>query len=389
MNAEPKLSRLILSSPWFLLIFLVVPIAVVASLTLHLGLPLIGPQLLLVNNLCFALLVACRLLWYLAGIRKGIRYGAGSRKPSKGFEVPFPGSRAREILAGAGFTFAPAGEYGEKHESGYLGTVLLYCGLLLLLGTGSFDNLNQFAGVLLDGVGPATKLSKAESYRELTAGPLATKLDSLPQLKVLSQILPDSTYPKGATEIALMPQHGAPQTTVLIPGVPFQFGAFEISMAKLAFEAEMVIKTKDSQVLFDSMVKLDPLVQKRGEFSFYGLFANPIVVGGVYYQPEKSLMMVVVTHNGKREIADLTFQVDQQVTSGNYVISCAKMGQWSEIHVVHRRHKALLFLGGLLALAGLILRLAVSPQRVWLEDTEGGCLVRAVGNEAKQLLKAD
>ena len=388
MNAEPKLSRLILSSPWFLLVFLVVPIMVILTLTLHLGLPLIGPQLLLANNLCFALLVACRLVRYLAGIGKKIRYGAGSGKPSKGFEVPFPGSRAREILAGGGFTFATAGGYGEKHESGYLGTVLLYCGLLLLLATGSFDNLNQFAGVLLDGVGPATKLSKVESYRDLTTGPLAAKLDSLPQLKILSQILPDSTYPKGATEIALMPEHGAPQATVLIPGVPFQFGAFDISMTKLAFEAEMVIKTKDSQVLFDSMVKIDPLVQKRGEFGFYGLFANPVVVGGVYYQPEKSLMMVVVTHNGKREIADLTFQVDQQVTSGNYVISCAKMGQWSEIHVVHRRHKVLLFLGGLLALAGLILRLAVSPQRVWLEDSQGGCLVRAVGNEAKKLLKA-
>jgi len=388
MNVEPKLPRLILTSPWFLLVFLVIPILVVLSLTLHFNVPVIGPPLLLANNICFALLVACRLLRYLAGLSKGIRYGAGLRRPAGAFEVPFPAAQASGVLSAGGFNFAPRGGYGEKRESGYLGTVILYLGLLLLLGTGSLDNLRNFAGVLLDGVGPATKLSKVESYRELTTGPLAAKLDSLPQLKILSQILPDSTYPKGATEIALMPEHGAPQTTVLIPGVPFHYGAFDISMSKLAFEAEMVIKTKDSQTLFDSLVMLDPLVQKRGEFAFYGLFANPVVVGGVYYQPEKSLMMVVVTHNGKRETADLTFQVDQQVTSGNYVISCAKMGQWSEIHVVHRRHKVLLFLGGLLALAGLILRLAVAPQRVWLEEAQGGCLVRAVGNEAKKLLKA-
>ena len=387
MNAEAKLPRLIFTSPWLLLIFLIVPFFIVLNLTLHLGLSFADPRLLLVNNLCFAFLVACRLLWYLPGLGKGIRYGAGSRRPPSGFEVAYPVDRARGVLTGGGFSFTVGGEYGEKRDLGYLGSVILYLGLFLLLATGSYDNLRQFAGVLLDGVGPATKLSKAESYRELTMGPLAAKLESLPQLKILSQILPDSTYPRGATEIALMPDHGAPQTTVLMPGVPFRYGPYDITMAKLAFEAEMVIRTKESQTLFDSLVKLDPLVQKRGEFSFYGMFVGEAVVGGVYYQPEKSLMMVVVSHNGKREVADLTFQMDQQVVSGNYVISCARMGQWSEIHLVHRRHKALLFLGGVIALLGLAMRVAIRPRRVWLEESESGCRVTAVGGEAKQLLK--
>ena len=388
MNAEPKLSRLILTSPWLLLVFLVVPALVVLNLTLHLGLSKVDPQSLLVNNLCFALLVACRLLWYLSGLKRSIRYGAGSRRPANGFEVQYPVAQARGVLVGGGYSFAAGGEYGEKRELGYLGSVILYLGLLLLLGTGCYDNLRQFAGVLLDGVGPATKLSKVESYRDLTMGPLAPKLSSLPQLRILSQILPDSTYPMGATEIALIPEHGAPQSTVLMPGIPFRYGPYDISMSKLAFEAEMVIGTKDSQTLFDSRVKLDPLVQKRGDFSFYGLFAGDAVVGGVYYQPEKSLMMVVVSHNGKRQVADLTFQVDQQVVSGNYVISCARMGQWSEIHLVHRRHKELLFLGGAIALLGLALRVAIRPRRAWLQETDGGCRVTAVGSEAKQLLKA-
>ena len=386
MNVESKISRMIFSSPWLLLLFLVVPILVVLSLTLHLAVLPIGPESLLANNICFAFLAACRLAWYLAGIRKGIRYGAASRAPSNGFAVPFPASRARGVLSGGGFNFAAGGEYGEKRDLGYLGTAILYGGLLLLLATGCLDNLRQFAGTLLDGVGPATRLSKVESYRELSMGPLAARLESLPQLKILSQILPDSTYPKGATEIAVIPDHGAPQTTVLLPGVPLQYEAYDISMTKLAFEAELVIKTRESQTLFDSLVKLDPLVQKRGDFDFYGLFAGADLVGGVYYQPEKSLMMVVVTRNGKREVADLTFQMDQQVVSGNYVISCARMGQWSEIHVVHRRHKALLLLGGLIALIGLTMRLAVTPQRVWLEETESGCRVRAVGQASKRLL---
>jgi hypothetical protein len=386
MNAAPKLSRIILSSPWFLLVFLAIPIMVILNLTLHAGLPFLSPRLLLGNNILFTVLVACRFLWYLSRLRLGIRYGESVQRPGDGFDCrPLP--EARSILTESGYTFASGGRYCEKRDLGYLGTVILYAGLLILLATGSWDNLQQFAGVLLDGVGPATKLSKVESYRSISKGPLAGKIDSLPQLRILSQVLPDSTYPKGATEIALIPEHGAPQTTFLIPSAtPYRYGAYDISMTKIAYEAQLVIKTKGGQTLLDSLVKLDPLVQKRGDFSFYGLFVGAGIVGGAYYQPEKSLMMVVITRNGKREVADMTFQVDQQVATGDYILSCSKMGQWSEIHVVHRRHKALLFLGGLIALLGLAMRIAIRPERVWLEETDDGCRATALGKDVPALI---
>jgi hypothetical protein len=386
MNAESKLPRLILFSPWFLLVFLVLPLAVILCLTLHIELPLIGFGSLLVNNICFALLAVCRFVWYLSRAGKGIRYGATLQRPRGSFETSLSCAGATGALAGAGFAFIRGEGYGEKRDLGYLGTTFLYGGLSLLLATGCWGNLRQFSGTLLDGIGPATKLSEAGVYRSLTMGPFAAKLSLMPQLKILSQILPDHTYPKGATEIALIPEHGPPVTTVLFPGVPFHYGAYDFTMSKIVFQPELVIKAKDSRVLFDSFIQLDPLVQKRGDFSFYGSFTGDEVLGGAYFQPEKNLLMLVVTRNGKRVVADLQFQIDQQVVAGDYILSCAKLGQWSEINIVHRRHVALLWVGGFIALVGLAMRIAIRPQRVWLEESAGGCRVTAVGKETLSLI---
>jgi hypothetical protein len=158
-------------------------------------------------------------------------------------------------------------------------------------------------------------------------------------------------------------------------------------MSKLVYEPQIVIKTRDSQILFDNIVKLDPLVEKRGVFSFYGPYIGSDLVGGVYYQPENSLLMLVITRNGKRIVTDLQFQVDQQVVHGDYVISCAKMGQWSEIHVVRRRHTGALWFGGLLALAGLLLRIVVRPERIWLEQSGAGCRVWLTGRGTKRIVE--
>jgi len=389
MKAESKLSRLILVSPWFLLIFLVIPISVILSIKFHVRIPLVGPRLLLVNNICFAFLAACRLLRYLCGLRKEVRYGAAYCRPRQLTGIQIPVTEARGVLSLAGYAFTADEGYGEKRDLGYLGTTVLYGGLVILLAAGCWDNMRHFSGVLLDGVGPATKLNSVESYRGLTMGPLAARPDSLPRLLILRQFLPDSTYPKGATEVVLISENGKELKTILKPGDPLRYGVYDIYMAKLVFEPQIVIKTRDSRTLFDAFVKLDPLVQKRGVFSFYGPFEGADLVGGVYYQPEQSLMMVVISRGGKKVVADLVFQVDQQAVQGDYILSCAKMGQWSEIHVVHRRHKAIIWLGGIIAVIGLAMRVAIRPQRVWLEEGAEGSTIRSSGKEAMRLLKVE
>jgi hypothetical protein len=265
----------------------------------------------------------------------------------------------------------------------------MYAGLFILLSIGSWDNLRQFSGVLLDGMGPATNLNKVESYLRINKGPLAASPASLPRMQVISQTLPDGTYPKGATEVILSSEEDKAQKFMLLPGEPVSYGAFDISMAKLVFQPQIVIRQRDSGiVLFNELVTLNPLVQKRGVYSFYGLFQGAILGGGVYYQPEKNMLMVVITRGDEKVVTDLAFQVDQQVTKGDYILSCAKMGQWSEIHVIHRRHKGLLVFGGVIAAIGFLLRIAIRPQRVWLEEVAEGCTIWSSGKETMNRLKA-
>jgi len=390
MKAESKLSRLLLVSPWPLLAFLVIPVLVILSVKTQLSLPLTGStKPLLVNNACFALLVACRLLRYLAGVGKAIRYGAGHGRPREDAGLGLSPAEARRLLGNAGFTFAAGEAYGEKRDLGYLGTTIFYAGLFVLLSVGTWNNLRLFSATLLDGVGSATDLSRIESYRRVSKGLLSPMPATLPKLQIIKQYFPDDIYPRGATDVVLIAKDGNAQKQLLQPGVPVRYGEYDISMAKLVFEPELVIRTRDSVVLFDAFVKLNPLVQKRGVFSFYGAFEGADLVGGAYYQPEKSLLKIVVSRANKKVVGDMEFQVDQQVAQGEYLLSCAKMGQWSEIHVIRRRHMAPLFAGAVVALIGLALRVAFRPRRVWLEETADGCRVRATGREALDVLKGD
>lgn len=388
MKAESKLARLLLVSPWTLLIFLVLPLLVILSFTLHIAIPLAAPDALLYNNLCFALLVACRLFRYLARSGRTLRYGAGCCRPRQGVAIAAPASQLRARLTQKGYFFDTDGSYGERWDLGYFGTALLYSGLFLLLSVGCWDNLRQFSGSLLDGMGPGTKLNKIESYRAFSKGPLAAGLDSLPTMHITSQTLPDVSYPKGATGVALTDEDGKTREYLLIPGQPIRYGAFDISMTKLVFQPQLVIKSKGSGTLFDDLVTLDPLVQKRGPYSFYGLMQGTILGVGVYYQPEKSTLMVVISQGDKKVVTDLTFQVDQQVVQGDYILSCPKMGQWSEIKVMRRRHKSLLLLGGVLAALGLLLRVVIRPERVWLEEAPEGCTVRMSDKEGMKAIEA-
>ncbi|GAM08043.1 resB-like family protein [Geobacter sp. OR-1] len=390
MNDESKLYRLVLVSPWPLLIFLVIPLLVILSVALHFRIPLIASTTpLLVNNVCFAIFIACRLLRYLAVMRKPLRYGAACCRPRQSITLPLPVAEVRASLRSSGYLFGSVGNYGEKQDLGYLGTTVLYCGLLILLSVGSLDNLRKFSGVLLDGMGPTTDLNNILSYRSIAKGPLAATPRSLPRMQITNQFFPDSTYPLGATEVSFHSEDGKALKYLLKPRDPVTFGDYDIYMAKLVFEPQIVIKRSDTQQpLFDSIVTLNPLVQKRGVYSFYGLFQGYNLAGGVYYQPEKSSLLVVVSRNEKKVVTEMAFQVDKQVEQGDFIISCAKMGQWSEIHVVHRRHKVLLVVGGIIALVGLLLRVVIRPQRVWLEEAAEGCTIWSSGKETMNVLKS-
>jgi len=388
MQAESKFSRLVLASPWFLLVFLVIPLSVILSFTQQVHLPFAGPKLLLYNNALFALLVACRFARYLIGIRKGVRYGAGSGVPDKGDLLSLSAAETRSALERAGYAFDGTGNYCEKRDLGYLGTTLIYGGIMMVLFVGTLDNMRQFSGTLLDGVGTSTKLSKLENYRTLNRGPLAADASSLPQMRILSQVSPNDQYPFGATDLILLSPDGKEYQTLLKPGEPFAYGDYDIIMAKLIFEPQVVIKTDKNQTVISEFVKLHPLVAKRGDFSFFGTFTKANLTGDVYYQPEKSRLKVIMRRDGKRVMdAELIFQGQLLVGQADLILTCEKMGQWSEIRVVRRRHMPLLAVGGGIALIGLLLRLAVRSRRVWLEDSAEGCLIKTADRDALKLLK--
>lgn len=378
-----------LVSPWTLLVFFIIPVLVILSVVLNIQFAFLGStKPLLLNNICFAFVTGCRLLRYALACNTPIRYGCLCRCLKRKAELSLSAEDVREKLVRSGYSFTSDGTYGESRDSGFIGTLIMYGGLFLLLSIGTWDNLRQFSGVLLDGMGPATNLNATDAYRSINKGPFPAIPDSLPRLVINKQFLPDNTYPLGATDVSFVFKDGSASKRLIIkPRDPVTFGAYDIYMSKLVFEPQIVIKTKDSIPLFDSIVRLDPLVQKRGAYSFYGLFQGYALGGGVYYQPEKSLLKLVVTKGDKKVVTDLVFQVDQQVTQGDYVISCAKMGQWSEIHVVHKRHKGLLAAGAVAAVLGLLLRLMIRPQRVWLEKTSEGCIVSSVGVNVDKVLR--
>jgi hypothetical protein len=391
MNTDSKFFRYVFISAWPLIIFLVIPILVILSIRLNIQFPLVGTRSLFVNNICLLCIIACRFLRYVSGIGKPVRYGACLSRPRKDAPLSLPVAEARGILENDGYFFTAGGNYGEKRDRGYLGVTLLYAGLLILLTVGIGDNLRQFSGMLLDGMGPATKLNKAEAYLKINKGILAAKLDSLPQMKIVNQFMPGDDYPLGATELALLSPDGKEQSKIIQPGGDrIKYGAYDIYMTRIVFEPVLNVTNRALMPLFHGPVKLRPLVQKVGDYGFYAPFSYSNLDGDVYYQPGKNRLKVLIRQNGMLILnSEMLFQVDQQVTQGDLILSCEKMGQWSEIHVDRRRHMTLLMFGGVIALIGGLLRIVLRPERVWLEETAGGCRVRAVGGEAKRLLRVD
>lgn len=381
MKTDSKLSRYLFISPWPLLVFFIIPLLFILSVKLHIRLPLAGSKSpLLYNNACFSLLVAIRFLYYLRGMTRAIRYGADRGMPREATEIAQPVSKVRSSLAAAGYQFDGTRNYAEKRDSGYLGTTILYAGLFIVLFTGTLDNMRQFSGTLLHGVGASIDLNTIDKYRALATGPFTTTPTTLPKMKILRHLIPDATYPRGAAEVVFVGPDGKQQKVILKAPDPYSVGNFDIYMAKMLYEPKIVVTIDGAIPVFNGRIMLWPLATKVDGYGFYAPFVEGNLDGEVYYQPEKSRLKMVL-RQGRNTLMDkeLIFQVDRQQTLGNISFTVERMGVWSEIHVVRRRHMPLILLGGIIAVIGLLMRVAIRPQRVWLEEAPEGCRVRYVG----------
>jgi len=393
MHDNSPLRRILLSSPLTLLVFAVLPGLFVAGRVLHLQLPIrFTTGMLLANVICLAVLVAVRWLCYLSGLRRGIRYGAGSGKPSDARELEVSAALVRTDLEKAGYCFAGDGSYAEKADLGYLGSALVYGGLLLLLATGAWDNLSQFSGTFLQGLGKPAQLSNRNLYYPVAAGPFS-RIAGLPKLQVSQLNFTDKQHPKGTAEIVLWSKDKPVATPVLAVGEDScYYRGYDIFLGRLLVDAGLLVKPKDDHegvIIFKDAVKLSPLWKKDGDYSFYGTFTDRSSYDGeLYYSPEKNLFRVKLAKKGKNVLDTVyPFQSVLHQVVGDYDLSFVGIGRWAELHVVYHRHMFLILAGGGVAVLGLVMRLFFRRQRVWLEEGGAGCRVRTVGAATKKLVQ--
>jgi hypothetical protein len=396
MHFNSRLRRLLLDSPWFLLVFAILPGLLILSRILHVQMPFrFTTRMLLVNIICVLAFVVVRLLRSVLGLRREIRYGADRCRPSISVDLVRDVAVVRADLKNAGYRFTGDGSYAEKVDLGYLGVTLIYGGLFLLLAIGTWDNLTQFSGTFIHSIGKAAHLDKLGLYDPLNAGPFSS-ISGLPSLEITQLNFIDKKYPKGSVEIALwsMKEELLGNTTLAATGDPYGYRGYDIFVAKLLVDTGLSIKTKDNDnhevILFNDVVKLSPLWKKEGDFSFYGSFTDRMGLDGeLFYSPERNTFKVKMLREGKKALeTEYPFQVVRHKVEGDYDLSFSALGRWAEIHVVHRRHMTMLWIGGIIAILGFCIRIVFRPQRVWLDKTTEGCRAWAVGGMTKKHLRA-
>lgn len=381
------MNNLVFTSPYSLLLFLVIPVYTVLSLRLHL--PVSG-TLLLVNNGCFLAVVAMRLVRYVLRMRRDIRYGSDCCQPESVITLDRPMSDLKRELAGAGYRFDTGGHYGEQRDMGYLGTTLLYGGLLLLLLFGSYDYMREYSVMGRLGVGEPMPLDQTGLVGEFEAGALAGT-DRLPLLQVRRQILPNPQWPQGATEIALLTKDRKELAKgTIAPGKPFRYGGLDYHMIRFVFDALIVIK-EGQAIVYDNFVKFLPLKQKKDVYSYAGSLKidnYPDVTGVAWLNPENKAVRLEAKRGGKPFVAvELELWGKNKITLGEYIASLEGLAHWTEIRVARGRHRVMLMIGAILFICGGITRLVIRPQRVWLEEAEEGSRVRVVGGKTKKLMR--
>lgn len=381
MPTNSRFFRFVLESPLFLIVFALIPGALITSRLFHGVLPFrVSTRMLMVNAIGLLICLVIRFIHCLIRVPRPIRYGAERRKASAGTLVNCPVAVLRANLETAGYRITDDGNYAEKRDIGYLGTLLMYGFLLLLVATGVRDNLYQFSGTFIHGLGVAASLDKTAIYFPVIKGPLAS-VAVLPLLDISKQIFPDKDYPKGATEIVLLSKDGMLllRKNLIAGGDPAVYQGFDIYLAKMLVDASLKIKVKDGRgkAVFEDAVKLSPLLDKQGDYNYYGAFGTPEAGDGdLYYDSSHNNFRIVLTKGGKKLIDTVyEFQRYRDKTEGDFTLEIAGIGRWSELHVVHKRHIPLIVGCGIMAVLGLMARIFFRPQRVWLEETAEGCRV--------------
>ena len=389
MNGNSNSSRaatLLFNSPYSLLIFLVIPAYTIIGLRLGMS---VSGDLLLVNNGCMMACVALRAFRYVTKLRRGIRYGADFRQPESVSTLDRSLAGLKSELDSAGYCFDTDGRYGEKRDIGYVGTTLLYCGLLILLLFGSYDYMREYSVMARLGVGEPISLDKSGLLGAIEAGNLAS-LDKLPQLQVRKQTLPNEQWPQGATEIALLTKDRKELATATIaPGKPFRYGGLDYHMTRFLFDSLIVIR-EGNLIVYDSFIKFLPLQQKKDVYSYVTSLRNPQfpdISGTAWLNPEKKAVRIEMKRADKN-IIDIEVELwgKNKKEQGPYIASIEGLAHWSEIRVARGRHRVMLMIGAVLFLCGGITRLMFRSQRVWLEEAAEGCRVRVVGGETKKLV---
>jgi hypothetical protein len=241
-------------------------------------------------------------------------------------------------------------------------------------------------------MGVGASLDKIGTYvKPVMAGQLAVR-PKLPMLEVKQIIFPNKQHTKGAAEIILWSKDGKQMgsSTLIATQDPYHYQGYDIFLAKLLVDASLVIAEKDKdgrdRIIFSDTVKLSPLWKKEGDYGFYGIFTDRAALDGeLFYNADKNMFKVLLTRDGKKVLeTEYPFQVIRQKQEGNYTMTFGAMGRWTELHVVRSRHMALIWFGGIIAVLGLLMRIAFRPQRVWLEEAPEGCQLWSAGGDAKK-----
>ena len=290
------------------------------------------------------LFLALRFGYYLVKLKSSLRYGAGRAVPKEIVTREPPGGAAPRRALRRRLAFDAAERYGEKRDLGYLGTVLFYGGLMVLLFFGSYDYMREYSIMVRTGVGLPMPMDGKGLVGEFEAGLIARPRE-LPQLQVKKQILPNKQWPKGATEIALVDKEGKELSkSTVAPGKPYIFDGLEYHMIQFVFDALLVVR-EGKYIIFDEFVKFVPMAKPKDGYTYYApsLTTQSKLRGGAWLNPEKKTVRLIGKLGDKNVVdTELALWGKNVTVQGEYKSTLEGLGHWSEIRVTRERHRGLM-----------------------------------------------